>query len=102
MYTNNKEVVIMNIEPNPVKEAEVFIMQQDRANEVMANDYAERMTVELNSLKTFKSFLWDINTDDSSIQAIHGCQDGDMQDKAFAYDILMNMFEEYCEEVIQL
>ena len=87
---------------NPVRDAEIIQLHMDKFHEEQAEDYAERVTANMNDLSMFKSFLWDIDPDAAEVQAFFGCRDESPQDKVFAYDILMNLFEEYCHEVESL
>ena len=87
---------------NPVKEAEVYYIQRDKQQEEQAIEYAESITAQMHSLETFKSFLWDIDTDTPEVQAFHGCLDTDENTKVFAYDTLMNLFEDYVHSITEL
>jgi len=85
-----------------VREAEIHYLNMDKIHEQQANDYAERVTASMHDLATFQQFLWDIDPDAAEVQAFHGCLDGDEQDKLFAYDQFMNMFEDYVHSVTEL
>ena len=87
---------------DPVKEAEIIQFNMDKIHEEQSIDYSERVTANLNDLSIFKSFLWDIDTDAPEVQAFFGCRDESRQDKVFAYDILMGLFEEYCNDIEEL
>ena len=89
--------------PDFVKEAEVIQFNMDKHHERQANEYCERVTSEMHSLETFKAFLWDIDPDAPEVQAFHGClDDKDENTKAYAFDIFMNLYEEYVTMVVEL
>ena len=92
----------MNYTDNPVTDIDTFIMQRDRQQEIEANEFCERVNNEMMSLDTFKSFLHDIDYDDPAVQAIHGCMEEDLMTKAYAYDQLIIMFEDYCAMLVDL
>jgi len=85
-----------------VRDAEVFYLNRDKAQEQQAIEYAESITAQMHSLETFKSFLWDIDPDAPEVQAFHGCLDTDENTKVFAYDTFMNLFEDYVHSVTEL
>ena len=88
--------------PDMVKEADVLQFNMDKIHEKQSEEYCERVYTEMHSLETFKSFLWDIDPDAAEVQAFHGCLDGDSQDKLFAFDQFMNLYEEYVSMVVEL
>lgn len=84
------------------RDADIYYLNLEKQQEEQANDYASRVTASMHDLDTFKQFLWDIDPDAPEVQAFHGCLDGDRQDKLFAYDQMMNLFEEYVHEITEL
>lgn len=85
-----------------VRDADIFYFNRDKQQEAMANAYAENVTANMHNLDTFKSFLWDMDVDAPEVQAFHGCLDDDQNTKAFAYDQLMNLYEEYVHSITEL
>ena len=87
---------------DPVRDAEIYYLRRDEAQERQAIDFCERVNQSMHDLDTFKSFLHDIDWDAPEVQAFHGCLDGDAQDKVFAFDQFMNLFEEYVTSITEL
>ena len=85
-----------------VREADLHFLSLDKVHEAMANGYAERVTASMHDLETFQQFLADIDPDAPEVQAFHGCMDESKEDKLFAYDIFMTMFEEYVHSITEL
>ena len=87
---------------NPIRDAEVYYMQRDKHQEEQAEAFCQRVTDSMHDLETFQMFLHDIDPDAPEVQAFHGCLDGDEQDKLFAYDQFMNLYEEYVASITEL
>lgn len=89
-----------------VKDAELYELQRDIAHEAQAQAYSEAVTASINSLNTFKSFLWDIDTDGHDehaiLQLFHGVMDESPEDQLYAYSEFMGLFERYCNSLVEV
>ena len=88
---------------DPVRDAEIYYLEAQKYYEGQAEDFCQRVNESMHDIETFKMFLHDIDPDAPEIQAFHGClDDTDQMLKAFAYDQLMNMYEEYVTSITEM
>lgn len=96
----------MQYSSNPITDIEAYTMQRDIQQESEAQAFCDRVNEEMQSLNTFKNFLLEMDTDGHDehaiLQLFHGVKDETPEDKLFAYDSLMTLFEDYCELVAEL
>lgn len=79
---------------DPARDADVYYLFKEQQSEQFFTDYQEN----LKDISLFLSFLHDLDPDDPAWKAIHAQRLGDLEDKAYAYDLMMMMFEQYVED----
>ena len=74
-------------------DANVYYLYMEEQSDIYFKDYQRNF----NNPEIFTSFLHDVDTSDPVWVTIHGQMNGDFEDKAFAYDLMMTLFESYVE-----
>ena len=83
---------------DPVRDAECYMKALEQESERWYQQYEDN----LKDFSIFQMFLQELDWEDPSWIAIHKQLNQDHESKAFAYDIMMQMYEQFVEEYTEM